>query len=152
MVREGHQGDTQSKQAPGDSIAIDPHLAPGDLWVADSGETGGQVDATGVRQQRERILAGQQRMKVRPVTADVDDHGQDKVGRGVEAETRESASFVAHKMAAWRILDLVGDPPLPHRRRVDERVVDRDVIDDDWVSERGLVEIPSGRRLPVMEL
>ena len=58
MVREGHQGDTQSQHTPGGSVAINPHLAAGDLWVADGGETSSQVDATGVGQQRHRILAG----------------------------------------------------------------------------------------------
>jgi hypothetical protein len=30
--------------------------------------------------------------------------------------------------------------------------MDRDVIDDDGVPERGLIEIPPGRRLPIREL
>jgi hypothetical protein len=57
MVREWHQSDTQSKNAAGGGFAIEPHLAASDLWVADCGETSGQVNATGVGQQRHRILA-----------------------------------------------------------------------------------------------
>src|SRR5215207_10779537 len=86
------------------------------------------------------------------MTADVDDDRQDEVGRGIETEAGEAASFVAHELSARWVLDVLRDPALPHGRRIDERVMDRDVIDDNRMPERCLVEIPASRRLPVGEL
>src|SRR5687768_2207872 len=86
------------------------------------------------------------------MTADVDDDREDEIGRGIETEAGEAASFVAHEMSARWVLDRIGDPALPNGRRVDERMMDRDVIDDHRMPERCLVEIPASRRLPVGEL
>ena len=91
-------------------------------------------------------------MKIRPVTADVDNDRQDEIGRGVETESCQPTSFITDETTSGWILDRVRDPALAHGRRVDERVMDGDVIDDNRVSKCCLVKILAGRRLPVREL
>src|SRR5215212_7736442 len=88
-------------------------------------------------------------MKIRPVTADVDNDRQDEIGRGVKTESGQPTGFISDKSTSGWILDGVGDPALAHGRRVDECVVDGDVIDDHRVTERCLVEILAGWRLSV---
>ena len=110
----------------------------------DGREAGREVPRRRRRQHPDALVDLELGVEVRAVMADVDRWAEQQVRRAVAGDPRRPTAVVPVERPAVRVADVVADATELHREAVHEDRVARDVLEEDRVGPRDLVEVVRG--------